>query len=106
MELVKRRRLAATGLERVDVAEVEIAAATSDAELIAVSEALDQFALIEPKKAELVKLRYFVGLSLAECQTALGISEATAVRWWNYAKVWLYQAMRETQNVSSSSQQG
>ncbi len=58
-------------------------------------EALDQFAAQEPRKAELVKLRYFGGMGLKEAGEVLGISEPTAVRWWTYSKTWLYQAIRE-----------
>jgi DNA-directed RNA polymerase specialized sigma subunit len=44
----------------------------------------------------LVKLRYFAGMGLKEAGQVLGISEATAVRWWTYSKTWLYQAIQET----------
>jgi RNA polymerase sigma factor (TIGR02999 family) len=58
--------------------------------LLAVSEALDKLALEDPQKAELVKLRFFAGLSVQEAADALGISRATADRYWAFAKVWLY----------------
>jgi RNA polymerase sigma factor (TIGR02999 family) len=58
-------------------------------DLLALSEALDQLAREDPKKAELVKLRYFSGLSVQEAADVLGISRATADRYWAYAKVWL-----------------
>ena len=57
------------------------------------NDALDQLAQEDPKKAELVKLRYFAGLSLQEAADALGISRATADRYWAYAKAWLYCAL-------------
>ena len=50
---------------------------------------------VPPKKAELVKLRFFVGFELGEAAQALGISEATSVRWWNYAKAWLAEEVGE-----------
>ena len=78
------------GQERVDIDEVEIAAPTDDAEdILAMHDALDRFAALEPEKAEFVKLRYFVGLSLEETASALGVSLTTAKRWWQYARAWL-----------------
>ena len=67
-----------------------VAAASSDERLLAVDEALAKFAAIEPKKAELVKLRYFVGLTNEEAARALEISKPTAKRWWSYARAWLH----------------
>ena len=68
-----------------------LVAGAEDARMIAVSDALERFALEDPRKAELVKLRYFVGLGLREAAEALGIGEATAVRWWSYARAWLIE---------------
>jgi RNA polymerase sigma factor (TIGR02999 family) len=62
-------------------------------EFLALHEALDQLAAEDAQKAELVKLRYFTGLSVEEAAGVLGISRATADRWWAYAKVWLYCAI-------------
>ena len=58
-------------------------------ELLAVHEALDQLAAEDPAAAELVKLRYFVGMTMEESATALGLPPRTAERLWTYAKVWL-----------------
>jgi RNA polymerase sigma factor (TIGR02999 family) len=58
-------------------------------EILAVHEALDQLALKAPRKAELVKLRYFLGCTMTEAAQVLGISEATADGDWAYAKAWL-----------------
>jgi len=94
-----RRKLAVRhggGQERCDIEEVEIAMPSQDNELLAVHELLDRFAAQEPQKAELVKLRYFAGLSLKAAGQVLGISEPTAVRWWTYSKTWLYQALQES----------
>jgi RNA polymerase sigma factor (TIGR02999 family) len=95
-----RHKLAARhgdGLERVDLEDIEIAApvAQSD-ELLAVSEALDQFAVEDPVKAELVKLRFFAGLTLDEAAGILGLQERTAQRHWAYAKAWLFEAIRDS----------
>jgi RNA polymerase sigma factor (TIGR02999 family) len=62
-------------------------------ELLSVDEALDKLAQEDPRKAELVKLRYFAGLSVQEAADVLGISRATADRYWAYSKVWLYCAI-------------
>jgi len=78
------------GQQRVDVDDLQIAAPAPDEELLAVNEALDRLALLDPAKAELVKLRYFVGMSLAEAAAALGISEPTAKRRWSLARAWLF----------------
>ena len=84
------------GQERVDLDEFEIAApADDDEDLLAMHDALDRFAALEPEKAEFVKLRYFVGLSLEETASALGVSLTTAKRWWQYARAWLKVEMRE-----------
>jgi RNA polymerase sigma factor (TIGR02999 family) len=74
--------------------EVEIASPTPDDQLLALNEALDRFAALEPQQAELVKLRYFVGLKIDEAAEVLGISKATATRWWAYARAWLFEAMQ------------
>jgi RNA polymerase sigma factor (TIGR02999 family) len=78
------------GQERLDIAEVDVAAAASDDSLLAVHEALDRFAAQDPRKAELVKLRYFAGLSLEEAADVLGVSVPTVKRWWAYARAWLH----------------
>ncbi len=62
-------------------------------DLVAVNDALEQFREHDPVKAELVKLRYFAGLSVQEAADVLGISRATADRYWRYAKTWLYCAL-------------
>ena len=58
--------------------------------LLALDDALARFAAEEPAKAELVKLRFFAGLSAPEAAAALGISVATAERWWTFARTWLF----------------
>ncbi len=62
-------------------------------ELLALDEALERFAGVDPLKAELVKLRYFGGLSEQEAADTLGISRATASRYWTYARAWLINAI-------------
>jgi RNA polymerase sigma factor (TIGR02999 family) len=78
------------GQQRVNVDDVELANETvTDDQVLAVHEALEKFAREAPKKAELVKLRYFGGLSTEEVAETLGISEPTAKRWWAYSRAWL-----------------
>jgi RNA polymerase sigma factor (TIGR02999 family) len=87
-----RRRLAAkrgAGDVKIDHDEVNIAAPAPDDQLLAVDEALEKFALAEARKAELVKLRYFVGMSFEEAAGALDIAVPTAKEWWAYARAWL-----------------
>ncbi|HVS38082.1 MAG TPA: ECF-type sigma factor [Gemmataceae bacterium] len=68
-----------------------LAAPEPGEDLIALDEALERLAAKDPVKAEVVKLRFFVGLSSQETALALGISRATADRYWNYARAWLYR---------------
>ena len=89
-----RRKLAAkhgAGAEHVDADEIEIAAPSKDDELLAVHEALDALAAHDARKAELVKLRYFAGLSIDEAAEVLGISAPTAKRDWTYSRAWLFR---------------
>lgn len=77
--------------ERVDSADLDFAISAPDDELMAVNDALEKFALRDKQKAELVKLRYFVGLTTAEAAEVLAISIPTADRWWNYSRAWLFE---------------
>jgi RNA polymerase sigma factor (TIGR02999 family) len=79
------------GQARLDIQQVEIASASKDDELLAVHEALEKFAERDRQKAELVKLRYFVGLTTEEAAEVLGISIPTADRWWNFSRAWLFE---------------
>ena len=79
------------GQPRVDIDEIELASPRQDEELLAVGEALDTLAARDKQKAELVKLRYFVGLTMEEAAEVLGVSVPTANRWWSYSRAWLYQ---------------
>lgn len=95
-----RRRQAArrgAGAERLSFDELELPQAMPDDRLVALSEALDRLAAEAPEKAELVKLRYFAGLTLEQVAEAQGISRAMAKRWWTFARVWL---LREMQDVA------
>lgn len=77
------------GATRDPIAPDDIAAPAPDDELLALDEALDGLAAEYPEHAELVKLRYFAGLTADQAARALGISPSTADRRWNYARAWL-----------------
>jgi RNA polymerase sigma factor (TIGR02999 family) len=82
------------GVEHQDLDWVEVAAPLPDDESLALHEALDRLAELDPDKAKLVELRYFVGLTGDEAAQVLGISPATADRHWAYARAWLQTAVR------------
>jgi RNA polymerase sigma factor (TIGR02999 family) len=79
------------GLQRMDLDDAEIAAPGQEERILAVNEALEKLAGHDKVKAELVKLRYFGGLTLEEAAKILGISESTARRHWSFAKAWLHR---------------
>ena len=83
--------------QRVEFLEEDLQAGQDDAVLLAINEALDKLAALDHIKAELVKLRYFVGMTIPEASRVLGISEPTAKRYWSFSRAWLYQ---EIQNPS------
>ncbi|MBM3856251.1 MAG: sigma-70 family RNA polymerase sigma factor [Verrucomicrobia bacterium] len=92
-----RRRLAQRrggAHEHVDIDELEVVAAETDSRVLRVNDALEKFAVGEPEKARLVKLRYFAGFTLEEAAQALEIAEPTARRWWAYARAWLLEEMK------------
>ena len=100
-----RRKTAARhggGQSLANVDDLEIAAAVPEDELLAVSEALDKFAVRDQRKAELVKLRYFVGLKLEEAAEVLGVSVPTASRWWAYSRAWLCQEIERQRNSTGA----
>jgi RNA polymerase sigma factor (TIGR02999 family) len=79
--------------DRHSLEGLEAAAPASDDELLAVDEALERLHKVDPRKAELVKLRYFGGLTIPEAARALGISITTANRYWAYARAWLHEEL-------------
>jgi RNA polymerase sigma factor (TIGR02999 family) len=80
--------------QRVDLESVTVAMADPDEIVLAVHEALDRLAARDPLKAQIVKLRYFVGMSHQEIATALGLAEPTVRRHWAYARSWLYAELK------------
>ncbi len=93
-----RRRKAARnggGLVREELEGLALPEEGKSDEILAIHEALDALEQEQPRKAELVKLRYFAGLTGAEAAAMLGISEATAERDWTFARAWLRRKMAE-----------
>jgi RNA polymerase sigma factor (TIGR02999 family) len=80
--------------KRTDLNNVDIAADSPSTELIALDEALTKFAQEDPVKADLVKLRYYAGLTLEQASDILGLSQTTAKRHWTYARAWLYRQIK------------
>jgi RNA polymerase sigma factor (TIGR02999 family) len=83
-------------LERVDLDEHDIAAPGDDQQLVAVNEALDNLAKLHPVQAEVVKLRYFVGMTNEETAQALGVSVATVKNYWTFARTWIFTAIKNS----------
>ena len=83
------------GRDRVDLAGIELAAGVGapPVDVLALDEALERLASEHPRKAELVKLRFFAGLTVEEVADALGVSVSTAANDWAYARAWLRRAM-------------
>ncbi len=77
--------------QRVELAESKISSPETSEDLVALDEALDQFELEHPEKAKLVKLRYFAGLQEEQAAELMGISRATASRYWKFGKTWLFK---------------
>jgi len=93
IERARRKRAArhGGGQQRVDIQEMDLASASDDDQLLAVNEALDKLAAQHKVEADLVKLRYFVGLTNDEAAEVLGISPRTAKYYWTHARAWLFR---------------
>src|SRR5918911_3777107 len=81
-------------LQRLPIEDLEIEAPEPSVDLLAVHEALDRFQDVDPTAAEIVKLRYFAGMTIPQAAEALGISTSTADRSWAYARAWLHAALK------------
>ncbi len=89
----KHRARRGGGRKRVELEDIDPAAEEGADDLLALDEALTRLAAADPRRAELVRLRYFAGLTLEQAAELLGISRATADRHWAFARAWLYDAM-------------
>jgi RNA polymerase sigma factor (TIGR02999 family) len=97
VEKVRRKRSKKRGgdRERIPLDQIEIALGSPNDDLLALDDALHRLAAERPAVAELVKLRFFAGLTMDEASQALGVSVATAYRQWRYAQAWLFRAVSE-----------
>ena len=91
----KRSQRRGGSLKRRSLEHVEIAAPETALDVLALNEALERFEKIDRLKAELVKLRYFAGLTVPQAAEALGISTTTADRYWSYARAWLHTELKK-----------
>jgi len=92
----RKRRLRHGGsFQRVELDDAAASIAAPSEDLLALDEALQAFEQEEPEKARLVKIRYFAGLSEEQAGEALGVSRATAARWWAFARAWLYNRIQD-----------
>jgi RNA polymerase sigma factor (TIGR02999 family) len=95
----KGRRKRGGEHRRLDLQSAELTVQGPNIDVLAVDEAVTQLASKHPEKAQLVKLRYFAGLTLPEAATALGISTPTAERYWRYARAWLVRQLRRENGI-------
>jgi RNA polymerase sigma factor (TIGR02999 family) len=96
----KRALKRGAGAERVDWDRVDIAAETDDETLLLISEALEKLGQQDAQCAELVKLRFFVGMNYQEAAEIMGISERSAKRCWTFARAWLYRELQRSMALS------
>jgi RNA polymerase sigma factor (TIGR02999 family) len=99
VDVARRKRTIKHGgeFERIDLEQFADRSDDHSEQLLCVHEALDRLAAAHPDKVELVKLRYFTGLTVEEAAEMLGISRATADRHWGFARTWLYCELRRGQ---------
>ncbi|HEY6987750.1 MAG TPA: sigma-70 family RNA polymerase sigma factor [Bryobacteraceae bacterium] len=88
------------GVQHVSLEEAAVVSAGRAKELIALDEALEEMGRLDPRKAQVVELRFFGGLSVEETAEALSISSVTVMRDWTTAKAWLYREMTRSGNGS------
>jgi RNA polymerase sigma factor (TIGR02999 family) len=96
VDIARRRQAERRGggeAVRIPLEDVEILADDRRGDLVALDEALEQLALEDPRKARVVELRFFGGLSMVEIAQAVGVSERTAQNDWTFARAWLYRAL-------------
>jgi RNA polymerase sigma factor (TIGR02999 family) len=91
----KRRCKRGGGRKKVSLDDVDPAIVGPAEDIVALDEALEKLSLEDPRKATLVKLRYFAGLTTEQAGKMLGMSKATAERYWSYARVWLFHELKK-----------
>jgi RNA polymerase sigma factor (TIGR02999 family) len=97
IEEARRRRSLKRGGDRarVDIDSIEVASPETPVDVLAIDEALDQLTRVDPKAAEVVRLRYFAGLTIKQVAEILGVSPRTADSLWAFARAWLLQKIRD-----------
>ena len=103
VDIARRRRAerrGGPGAVRVSLDDIDLAAAEPDADLVAIDEALERLTADDPRKARVVELRFFGGLSMAETAQTLGISLRTANNDWAFARAWLYRELARADDGS------
>ncbi len=96
----KKRLKRGGGWKRINLDHLAVADHAGDDELIALDDALEQLTLVNKPCAELIKLRFFAGLTQSEAAAALGLPPRTAARRWAYARAWLYEALRKDDSAA------
>jgi RNA polymerase sigma factor (TIGR02999 family) len=86
------------GLERIHLEDLDVVAKADDTTLLRMDDALEKFASEDPPSAELVKLRFYAGLTTEQAAAVLGISERTARRYWVFARAWLHDELQLPSN--------
>jgi RNA polymerase sigma-70 factor, ECF subfamily len=102
VDIARKRRAERRGgaqAVRVPLEDVEIAADDGCGDLVALDEALERLAVADPRKARVVELRFFGGLSLEETADAVGISMRTVQNDWTFARAWLYRALTDSRQA-------
>ncbi len=95
----KKRSKRGGGAEHVPIEDFQLAAPMPDEELLAVDEALKDLETVDSRAAELVKLRFFVGLTQTEAAEHLGVSRSSADRSWAFARPWLFSRIRSSETT-------
>jgi RNA polymerase sigma factor (TIGR02999 family) len=90
----KHRAKRGGAMNRIDLDRITVADSTVDEDLLALDATLEKLAAEDPRCAELVKLRFFAGLTLEETAAAMGLARRTADRYWAYARAWLYHELQ------------
>ena len=85
-------------ISTADLSSLSLPGESVPEDVIAIDEALEKLGRKDPRNAELVKLRYFAGLSLDQAAEIEGVSRRTATRWWTYARAWLYRELTGEQD--------
>lgn len=89
----KQREKHGGGLVRIELLDIDLATKAADEHILVLDDALERFAELRPQAAELVKLRFFAGLTVDQAATVIGVSSRTARRLWVFAQAWLRRAM-------------